>query len=86
MRLQPIAKDARDGVIRAAGQEADHEFDRAGGKFIGGEGRQRTADQAKQHQQRNSDHDQVDGHGFGCHRDTEIGDSEVAAAEHTKDR
>ena len=48
MRLQPIAKDARDGVIRAAGQEADDELDRAGWKFLRGERRQRTADDAEQ--------------------------------------
>jgi hypothetical protein len=50
MRLQPVAKDAGDDVIRTARQKADDELDRTGWKFVGGgSGRQqRTADQAEQ--------------------------------------
>ena len=35
MRLQEVAEDAGDDVVRPAGEEADDELDRAARKFVG---------------------------------------------------
>src|SRR5215203_3672553 len=51
MRLQPVAEDTGDDVVRATRQESNDELDRARWIFVGSNGwrEQRAADQAEQY-------------------------------------